>query len=189
MTRAISRDFGRVYASEGRPSIPPERLVRASALQVLYSIRSEQLPCELLDHNLLFSWFVGLSADEAIWDHSPLTENRERLIEAKVARKLLRRVVRKARQARLLSNEHFRMDRRLIESRSAKCRGIASTCSLFGRSRPTKRGVIATKFAAMVLATSAVRAGPAAIRVVAIAKFGEEIDTARRGAGRELWAT
>jgi transposase len=115
----MSRDFDRVYATEGRPSIPPERLVRASALQVLYSIRSERLLCEQLDYNLLFRWFVGLSVDEPIWDHSSFTKNRDRLIEAKVARKLLRRVVRKARAAQLLSNEHFSVDGTLIESWAA----------------------------------------------------------------------
>ena len=115
----MSRDFERVYASEGRPSIPPERLVRASTLQVLYSIRSERLLCEQLDYNLLFRWFVGLSVDEAIWDHSSFTKNRDRLIEAKVARKLLRRVVRKANAAHLLSNEHFSVDGTLIESWAA----------------------------------------------------------------------
>ena len=94
----MSRDFERVYAQEGRPSIPPERLVRASTLQILYSIRSERLLCEQLDYNLLFRWFVGLSIDEPIWDHSSFTKNRDRLIEAKVARKLLRRVVRKAQE-------------------------------------------------------------------------------------------
>jgi len=115
----MSRDFERVYAQEGRPSIPPERLVRASTLQILYSIRSERLLCEQLDYNLLFRWFVGLSIDEPIWDHSTFTKNRDRLIEAKVARKLLRRVVRKARDARLLSNEHFSVDGTLIESWAA----------------------------------------------------------------------
>jgi transposase len=115
----MSRDFDRVYASEGRPSIPPERLIRASTLQVLYSIRSERLLCEQLDYNLLFRWFVGLSIDEPIWDHSTFTKNRDRLIEAKVARKLLRRIVRKARDARLLSNEHFSVDGTLIESWAA----------------------------------------------------------------------
>src|SRR5580704_5812202 len=95
----MSRDFDRVYATEGRPSIPPERLVRASTLQILYSIRSERLLCEQLDYNLLFRWFVGLSIDEPIWDHSTFTKNRDRLIEAKVARKLLRRVVCKAKKA------------------------------------------------------------------------------------------
>ncbi len=115
----MSRDFERVYAREGRPSIPPERLVRASALQILYSIRSERLLCEQLDYNLLFRWFVGLSIDEPIWDHSSFTKNRDRLIEAKVARKLLRRMVRKAKKAQLLSNEHFSVDGTLIESWSA----------------------------------------------------------------------
>lgn len=115
----MSRDFERVYASEGRPSIPPERLVRASTLQILYSIRSERLLCEQLDYNLLFRWFVGLSIDEAIWDHSTFTKNRDRLIEAKVGRKLLRRIVRKAGAARLLSNEHFSVDGTLIESWAA----------------------------------------------------------------------
>jgi transposase len=116
---ALSRDFERVYAQEGRPSIPPERLVRASTLQILYSIRSERLLCEQLDYNLLFRWFVGLAIDEPIWDHSTFTKNRDRLIEAKVARKLLRRIVRKARAAQLLSNEHFSVDGTLIESWAA----------------------------------------------------------------------
>ena len=115
----MSRDFDRVYANEGRPSIPPERLVRASTLQILYSIRSERLLCEQLDYNLLFRWFVGLTIDEPIWDHSSFTKNRDRLIEAKVARKLLRRVVRKANKAQLLSNEHFSVDGTLIESWAA----------------------------------------------------------------------
>lgn len=116
---AMSRDFDRVYAGTGRPSIPPERLVRASTLQVLYSIRSERLLCEQLDYNLLFRWFVGLSIDEPVWDHSTFSINRDRLIEAKVARKLLRRIVRKAREAKLLSNEHFSVDGTLIESWAA----------------------------------------------------------------------
>jgi transposase len=115
----MSRDFERVYAREGRPSIPPERLVRASTLQILYSIRSERLLCEQLDYNLLFRWFVGLSIDEPIWDHSTFTKNRDRLIEARVARKLLRRMVRKAKKAQLLSNEHFSVDGTLIESWAA----------------------------------------------------------------------
>ena len=75
--------------------------------------------CEQLDYNLLFRWFVGLAIDEPIWDHSSFTKNRDRLIEAKVARKLLRRVVRKAKKARLLSNEHFSVDGTLIESWAA----------------------------------------------------------------------
>ena len=77
---SISRDFDRVYAEGGRESVAPERLVRALVLQVLYSIRSERLLCEQLDYNLLFRWFVGLSMDDRIWDHSTFTKNRDRLI-------------------------------------------------------------------------------------------------------------
>ena len=95
---SMSREFDRVYSAGGRASIPPERLVRALTLQILYSVRSERLLCEQLEYNLLFRWFVGLSIDESVWDHSRFTKNRDRLIEAKVARKLLRRVVRNARQ-------------------------------------------------------------------------------------------
>ena len=116
---SMGREFDRVYAEAGRASIPPGRLVRALTLQILCSIRSERLLCEQLDYNLLFRWFVGLAIDEAVWDHSTFTKNRERLIEAKVARKLLRRVVRNAKAARLLSNEHFSVDGTLIESWAA----------------------------------------------------------------------
>lgn len=116
---SMSRAFDKVYAEGGRASIPPERLVRALTLQILYSIRSERLLCEQLEYNLLFRWFVGLTVDEPVWDHSTFTKNRERLIEAKVARKLLRRVVRNAKAARLLSNEHFSVDGTLIESWAA----------------------------------------------------------------------
>ncbi len=93
--------------------------MRTSTLQILYSIRSERLLCEQLDYNLLFRWFVGLSIDERIWDHSSFIKNRDPLIEMNVARKLLRRVVRKAGKAQLLSNEHFSVDGTLIESWAA----------------------------------------------------------------------
>lgn len=116
---SMSRDFDRVYAEGGRISIAPERLVRALVLQVLYSIRSERLLVEQLDYNLLFRWFVGLAIDERVWDHSSFTKNRDRLIEAGVARKLLRRIGRKARREGLLSSEHFSIDGTLIEAWSA----------------------------------------------------------------------
>ena len=93
--------------------------MRALVLQVLYSIRSERLLVEQLDYNLLFRWFVGLSVDEAVWDHSSFTKNRDRLIEAGVARKLLRRVGARARREGLLSSEHFSVDGTLIEAWSA----------------------------------------------------------------------
>jgi transposase len=116
---SISRDFDRVYAAGGRESVAPERLVRALVLQVLYSIRSERLLCEQLNYNLLFRWFVGLSMDDRIWDHSTFTKNRDRLIEAGVARKLLRRIGRRARREGLVSSEHFSVDGTLIEAWSA----------------------------------------------------------------------
>ena len=115
----MHRDFERVYANSGRSSIAPERLVRALVLQVLYSIRSERLLVEQLDYNLLFRWFVGLSVDEAVWDHSSFSKNRDRLIEAGVARKLLRRVGTRAQREGLLSCEHFSVDGTLIEAWSA----------------------------------------------------------------------
>ena len=96
----MHRDFERVYANGGRSSIPRSVWCEALALQVLYSIRSERLLVEQLDYNLLFRWFVGLSVDESVWDHSSFTKNRDRLIEAGVARKLLRRVGRTGRGAR-----------------------------------------------------------------------------------------
>src|SRR5271155_731599 len=117
--QGLSKSFEEMYPDWGRPSIAPEKLLRALLLQLLYSIRSERLLCEQLDYNLLFRWFVGLSIDEPIWDHSSFTKNRDRLIEAKVARKLSRRIVRKARAAHLLSNEHFSVDGTLIESWAA----------------------------------------------------------------------
>jgi transposase len=116
---SMNRDFTRVYAEGGRESVAPERLVRALVLQVLYSIRSERLLVEQLDYNLLFRWFVGLSMDERVWDHSTFTKNRDRLIEAGVARKLLRRIGRRARREGLLSSEHFSVDGTLIEAWSA----------------------------------------------------------------------
>ena len=116
---SMSRDFDRVYAHGGRDSVAPEKLVRALVLQVLYSIRSERLLCEQLDYNLLFRWFVGLSMDQSIWDHSTFTKNRDRLIEAGVARRLLRRIGRRARREGLLSSEHFSVDGTLVEAWSA----------------------------------------------------------------------
>lgn len=117
--KEMSRDFDRVYAAGGRMSVAPERLIRALVLAILYSIRSERQLVEQLDYNLLYRWFVGLSVDELVWDHSTFTKNRDRLIEAKVARKLLRRVLKRAQRAHLLSAEHFSVDGTLIEAWAA----------------------------------------------------------------------
>jgi transposase len=106
----------RLYSQTGRPSIAPERLIRALLLQVLYTIRSERLLVEQLEYNLLFRWFVGLSADEPIWDHSSFSKNRDRLLEADIARELFRIIVEQARLSGLLSDEHFSVDGTQIQA-------------------------------------------------------------------------
>src|SRR6202049_5160171 len=92
----LSRRFDSMYASAGRPSIPPEKLLRAQLLQMLYSIRSERLLMEEIDYNLLFGWFVGLTAHDPVWDATPFTKNRYRLLEADIAKEFLARVVAQA---------------------------------------------------------------------------------------------
>ena len=114
--RELSPQFSRLYATVGRPSIAPERLLRALLLQVLYSVRSERLLMEQLDYNLLFRWFVGLAADDPIWDATVFTKNRQRLLEGDIARAFFDRVVAQARQGGLLSDEHFTVDGTLIEA-------------------------------------------------------------------------
>ena len=110
----MSREFDGLYARVGRPSIPPERLLRAQLLQVFYSIRSERLLMEQLDYNLLFRWFVGLDMDEPVWAPTVFTKNRDRLLNQEVARSFFRRVVERA--AGLMSDEHFTVDGTLIEA-------------------------------------------------------------------------
>ncbi len=106
----LSRRFDGMYASVGRPSIAPEKLLRAQLLQMLYSIRSERLLMEEMDYNLLFRWFVGLNADDGVWDATVFTKNRDRLLEADVAQEFLARVVAQARTRGLTSDEHFTVD-------------------------------------------------------------------------------
>jgi transposase len=110
----MSRGFDRMYATIGRPSIPPERLLRAQLLQIFYSIRSERLLMEQLDYNLPFRWFVGLTMDEPVWDPTVFTKNRDRLLNQATARSFFQRVVERA-QA-LMSDEHFTVDGTLIEA-------------------------------------------------------------------------
>jgi len=112
--RDMSREFDGLYARVGRPSIPPERLLRAQLLQIFYSIRSEALLMEQLDYNLLFRWFVGMDMDEPIWDPTVFSKNRDRLLTQEVARSFFRRVV--ARAQGLMSDEHFTVDGTLIEA-------------------------------------------------------------------------
>ncbi len=113
---ALSSDFNQMYADEGRPSIPPEHLLRSLILQVLYTIRSERLLMEQLDYNLLFRWFVGLSMDDKIWDHSVFSKNRDRLLEGEIAQKFLVQVVGFARKHDLMSDEHFTVDGTMLEA-------------------------------------------------------------------------
>ena len=108
--------FESIYEDWGRPSVPPERLLRGLVLQALYGIRSERLLCEQLGYNLLYRWFVGLSMDEAAWDHSTYTKNRDRLIEHDVVRALFGQVMEQAKAAGLLSDEHFSVDGTLIRA-------------------------------------------------------------------------
>ena len=112
----LSRRFDTMYASAGRPSIPPEKLLRAQLLQMLYSIRSERMLMEEMDYSLLFRWFVGLNVDEEVWDATMFTKNRDRLLEAEVAKEFLARVVAQARAKGLTSDEHFTVDGTLLEA-------------------------------------------------------------------------
>ena len=112
----LSPRFERLYASGGRPSIAPEKLLRALVLQVLYSVRSERQLMEQLDYNLLFRWFVGLNMDDGIWDATVFTKNRDRLLDGEVAQAFFELVLDQARGQCLLSNEHFTVDGTLIEA-------------------------------------------------------------------------
>ena len=114
--KQLSIGFDALYASSGRPSIPPERLLRALLLQVLYTVRSERLLMEQLDYNFLFRWFVGLSIDDPVWDVTVFTKNRDRLLKGEVADAFFAAVLAQARQRGLLSDEHFTVDGTLIEA-------------------------------------------------------------------------
>ena len=108
--------FNKIYGADGRRSIPPERLLRALLLQMLYSVRSERMLMEQLEYNLLFRWFVGLSANEPVWHPTVFTKNRDRLLEGAVAEEFFSLIVGQARSKKLLSDEHFTVDGTLIEA-------------------------------------------------------------------------
>jgi transposase len=112
----LSPQFSQLYARTGRPSIAPEKLLRAQLLQILYTVRSERLLMEQLHYNLLFRWFVGLTMDDPVWDATVFTKNRERLLAGDIAQAFLERVVAAARARHLLSDEHFTVDGTLIEA-------------------------------------------------------------------------
>ena len=112
----LSPRFAKLYSDIGRPSIPPEQLLRALVLQVLYSVRSERLLIEQLDYNLLFRWFVGLGMDEPMWNHSTFSKNRDRLLAGDIAQAFFAEVLVEAKDRRLLSDDHFTVDGTLLEA-------------------------------------------------------------------------
>lgn len=113
---SLSRRFGKLYSKLGRRSVPPEKLLRALLLQVLYSVRSERLLMEQLQYNLLFRWFVGLDMDEAVWVPTVFSKNRERLLRGDIAQAFFEAVLAQARAENLLSDEHFTVDGTLLEA-------------------------------------------------------------------------
>jgi transposase len=112
----MSERFDQMYAKTGRPSIPPEKLLRAQLIQMLYSVCSERLLMEEIDYSMLFRWFVGMNLDELVWDVTVFTKNRNRLLEGDVARAFLGEVIGQAQAEGLTSDEHFTVDRTLIEA-------------------------------------------------------------------------
>ena len=108
--------FDALYATTGRPSIPPEKLLRAQLIQMLYSVRSERLLMEEIDYSILFRWFVGMNMDEEVWDVTVFTKNRDRLLDGDVAREFLLQVVSQAQGEGLTSDEHFTVDGTLVEA-------------------------------------------------------------------------
>jgi len=113
---ALSGEFDRMYSEIGRPSIPPERLLKATVLMALYTVRSERLFCEQLGYNLLFRWFLDMDMTEPSFDPSTFSKNRQRLIEADIAKQFFARVVELAKDGNLMSDEHFTVDGTLIEA-------------------------------------------------------------------------
>jgi transposase len=118
--KSLAARFDTLYAKTGRPSVAPEKLLRALLLQVLYSIRSERMLMEQLDYNLLFRWFVGLNMDDPIWVPTVFTKNRDRMLEGDIAQAFFEQVLAQARTSNLLSDEHFSVDGTLIEAWASK---------------------------------------------------------------------
>src|ERR687883_1784650 len=113
---ALSSEFAALYSGMGRPSVPPEKLLRAMLLQAFYSVRSERQLMERIEFDLLFRWFVGIGIDDPVWDHSAFTKNRDRLLEGEIAAKFLEAVLSQPRVKRLLSSQHFSVDGTLIQA-------------------------------------------------------------------------
>jgi len=170
----LNRSLGRLYASEGRPSIPPEQLLSALLLQVFYGIRSERQLMEQLDYNLLYRWFVGLSPDDPVWDPTTFTKNRDRLQNGEVFKKFMTRLLNHPQVKPLLSDEHFSVDGTLIEA-------WASQKSFRPRTVAARMMTVRTSMA------RSARTTPMRVPATQTAGF-----TARRPGGRRssaIWAT
>lgn len=144
----LSRAFAALYTGLGRPSIAPEKLLRAMLLQAFYGIRSERQLMERLEFDLLFRWFVGLGVDDPVWDHSTFSKNRDRLLEGEIAARFLAAVLAQPKVKRLLSNDHFSVDGTLIEAWAS----IKSFRRKAGRTAATTiaRDLAATRSAASI---------------------------------------
>ena len=174
---SLSGEFERAYARTGRPSIPPEKLLRALLLQAFYSIRSERQLMEQLDFSLLFRWFVGLGIDDPVWDVSSFCHNRERFLEAEISASLLNGVVAHKKVRRLLSCDHFSVDGTLIEAwASMKLKSF----------RPRGAAAMAVR-GATAGATSVARSVPT--RPMKAPPIRRPGFTARAAAGRAAFAT
>jgi transposase len=114
--KRLSPEFEQMYSTTGRPSIAPERLLRAMVLQALYTVRSERMLMEQLNYNLLFRWFVGLNMDDSVWDATVFSKNRDRLLQGDIAQAFFQAVLKQARRLQLLSDEHFTVDGTLLEA-------------------------------------------------------------------------
>jgi transposase len=128
----LSQVFSKMYSDIGRRSIPPEKLLRALLLQVLYRVRSERMLMEQLEYNLLFRWFVGLNMDGPVWDVTVFTKNRERFLQANIAKKFFEQVLQQAQALDLMSDEHFTVDGTLLEA----CAGLKSFKRVDGAEEP-----------------------------------------------------
>jgi len=146
---AMSARFDAMYSKTGRPSIPPEKLLRAQLIQMLYSVRSERLLMEEIDYSMLFRWFVGMNLDEPVWDVTVFTKNRNRLLEGDVAREFLCEVIAQAQAKSMTSDEHFTVDGTLIEAWASlkQIAQIAASIQEFGFTNPIlvdeRAGIIA----------------------------------------------
>ena len=113
---SLSKEFDQMYSHTGRPSVPPEVLLKSLLLQILFSIRSNRQLVEQLSHNILFRWFLGVSLEDRIWDHSTFSQNQERLIGTDIAGQFLQKILEQAKESHLLSKDHFSVDGTLIEA-------------------------------------------------------------------------